>query len=447
MAAMEQYSYEESMVRYGGVMRRPAAYTDLTMSRVDLLAVATILGLVMVGLWALLLLVTTPLNLAGGVGFFDSLGVTVFLYAVVLLPGFFFPTKKVNPESTLGAIITFARFKGELGKMDLVTMGVALVAAALLLLGGFQNIVDSDLYYHPSAATLVALMGMAAGSFFSTLFLARMRSLGVVSRGRTIHFHAWLKRILDGLPDDLPAEDNEMPETGASFSYSFPAAGKTEVGVVIPPEVMEKLRKLNLDADGRLFREDGFSGTLMVVQGQKDPVSGTGVLELKRLAAQFCRIAIAQSWTPMQFANEILYFVQKHIRYEKDDVSTQKILNIAISEYGRFPLETLVDAEGDCECSAILCAALLSFSGLPCLVIYTSNHAAVGLKGDSRLYPVLEFTEDASVYPKFDGRLVLYGETTSTGNGEYGFGTIPSSWREGFEVENFIEIPAFGEPS
>ena len=51
------------------------------------------------------------------------------------------------------------------------------------------------------------------------------------------------------------------------------------------------------------------------------------------------------------------------------------------SEYPRYPIETLVDNEGDCEDTAILTASLLNLMGYDAVLLDVPEHMAVGISG------------------------------------------------------------------
>lgn len=71
-----------------------------------------------------------------------------------------------------------------------------------------------------------------------------------------------------------------------------------------------------------------------------------------------------------------LQFVQT-IPY-KSDIETKNAI-----DYWRFPIETLRDDAGDCDCKAILAASLFRQMGLRCVVLGSPDeeHAAVGVEG------------------------------------------------------------------
>lgn len=445
---------EEDVSTHWGLLRRPPAYTDVSLSRLDLVTTASAVALAPVLVWMVVLLVLSPLGWLTGIGFTESLIVTVGLYGLFILTGFVVPVDRVPEDSLIGAVINFARFKGNLGGLDLVVAGASLLAGGLLVVGGLKEVVVSEASYYPPTIVLIPMTALLVGAVFCVGNLRRMRSLGVVPRGRTAHINDWLRRLIDKYPDLGPGGETVVPELDADFEYAFPVKGDTptKVGVGIPDDVLSTLRHLNAQFEGRLYQKDDYAKTIAVVQGDDPPVDGAGVKQLQRLAAQLCRVAVANDWTPMRFANEILRFVQWHFEYVHDSESTERILGTAYREYGRFPLETLVDGEGDCECTALLCAALLSYTGLPCVVMVmtineggeSTGHVAVGLKTDPHLFPVPASLDVQDSFMLHDGDVILFGETTSSGDSSHGFGAVPMSWRSGLVKERVVSIPAVG---
>ena len=108
-----------------------------------------------------------------------------------------------------------------------------------------------------------------------------------------------------------------------------------------------------------------------------------------RLCKQIHSIGRRMKYTPLQFGNAVLAFVQAAIQYRFDKDSTTGFPGGPYEEYGRFALETVHDQVGDCECTAILCATLLSYLGFECALIRLvvtdketgekTGHMAVGL--------------------------------------------------------------------
>ncbi|WP_298665711.1 hypothetical protein [uncultured Methanofollis sp.] len=115
---------------------------------------------------------------------------------------------------------------------------------------------------------------------------------------------------------------------------------------------------------------------------------------------------------------DVLFFVQQ-LPYSSDDapasytggaVPAQAIHTPGGVEYPKYPVETLVDGEGDCEDSSILAASLLTFMGYDTVLLGYSDHMAVGVQmtGNGPYY--------ADYTPRsydFGGKRYYYVETTN----------------------------------
>jgi hypothetical protein len=100
--------------------------------------------------------------------------------------------------------------------------------------------------------------------------------------------------------------------------------------------------------------------------------------------------------SPWETVNYVVSFVQG-MKYISD--KDPKV------EYAKFPAETLVDAGGDCEDSAILLAALLDELGYGTILISPPGHMALGIA----------CADCTGSYIDYKGRKYYYTETTSAG--------------------------------
>ena len=94
-------------------------------------------------------------------------------------------------------------------------------------------------------------------------------------------------------------------------------------------------------------------------------------------------------------------FVQ-HFPYSYDEQTTGQM------EYPRYPLETLHDETGDCECLSILGASLLKLLGYQVALLDYPHHIALGVAG-ADLFEGAFFVDTAT------GRRYYYVEMTSEG--------------------------------
>jgi hypothetical protein len=136
---------------------------------------------------------------------------------------------------------------------------------------------------------------------------------------------------------------------------------------------------------------------------------------IRDIANELLSLASSQNYNDITTANFILRFVQSNIVYNLDDKTK------GCQEYWRFPVETLVDKQGDCEDTSVLYAALMDALDYDMTLLFYSwtedgekvGHLAVGikLKGNHGSY-----VEDSS------GTRYYYCETTTT---VYTIGQIP----------------------
>ncbi|MGD0070661.1 MAG: hypothetical protein ABSB71_03770 [Candidatus Bathyarchaeia archaeon] len=105
----------------------------------------------------------------------------------------------------------------------------------------------------------------------------------------------------------------------------------------------------------------------------------------------------------------VLAFVQS-IPY-KSDLNTT-----GYEEYPRFPIETLVDQAGDCDCKAVLFATLTLMMGYGAVFINPTDHLAVGVLGNDL----------SGTYWTYENRTYYYAETTGTG---FKVGELPDEFK------------------
>ena len=118
-----------------------------------------------------------------------------------------------------------------------------------------------------------------------------------------------------------------------------------------------------------------------------------------------------------------LSFVQS-LKYVLDEESK------AQEEYVRYPVETLVDGEGDCEDKTALLAALLKEMGEDFVIIILPDHLALGVQCDAA---------DHTNPIKYDGKTYYYVESTTP---KWAIGQIPSEYASSsFEVAHWISSP------
>lgn len=107
----------------------------------------------------------------------------------------------------------------------------------------------------------------------------------------------------------------------------------------------------------------------------------------------------------------LIDFVQ-NLPYVPDDVST------GYDDYTKFMTETMAEAEGDCEDTSVVLAALLQSEpfNYDAVLLLLPGHMAVGVYG----------TDLPGYYYQYNGRRYYYLETTGDG---WGVGDIPETYR------------------
>lgn len=137
--------------------------------------------------------------------------------------------------------------------------------------------------------------------------------------------------------------------------------------------------------------------------------------ELNYLAACFLNIFLQHpNWTSFDQTSVILSFVQHCIEYQFDKDSTP------LSEWPRYPIETLYEGIGDCEDVSILTAAIMNRLGFKVALLHLPGHCALGIAGVPNLPGT--YVEDTK-----SGTRYYYAESTATG---WQIGKIPEEYKE-----------------
>lgn len=124
---------------------------------------------------------------------------------------------------------------------------------------------------------------------------------------------------------------------------------------------------------------------------------------------EISKVLIKNKRTKEESARAILKFVHEHIM---SDGKPEEITNL---EYVKFPVETLVERNGDCEDTAILAAALMKAAGIDVVLLYLPKHMSLGVHGDFQ-----------GTYYTLEKKKYFYAETTGTL-----FLNAPSTWQIG----------------
>ncbi|MFC6863647.1 copper amine oxidase [Halomicroarcula sp. GCM10025817] len=135
---------------------------------------------------------------------------------------------------------------------------------------------------------------------------------------------------------------------------------------------------------------------------------------IKGIVNEFERFGKERGLNDAGIINQMMTFVQ-NLKYTSDKVSA------GYNEYPKYPIETLVDREGDCEDSCILLASMLEQFGYgsTLLVFRDKQHMALGIAGGENI-PGTSFQNDGQQY--------YYVETTAKG---WGIGELPPEMEGG----------------
>ena len=129
---------------------------------------------------------------------------------------------------------------------------------------------------------------------------------------------------------------------------------------------------------------------------------------------------ITEGMDEVHKTNFVLMFLQS-IEYQSDDVF------IGVTEYWKYPLETLFDMGGDCEDSSILYAAIMKAMGFDSALVLFPDHVMAAVHIDKQFDGCEYFVDNL-------GHRYYYIESTSNYED---FGKLP----EGVDIKN--EIPVF----
>jgi len=141
-----------------------------------------------------------------------------------------------------------------------------------------------------------------------------------------------------------------------------------------------------------------------------------GDMYIDEVVLKLRQIAREKNFDQIDEISLMLSFVQANIQYKNDTESTL----IGNKEYCRFPVETLFDMEGDCDCKSALAANIFNAAGYKTLYVFTStfDHAyvAVALRDSQEIQCDIDY-EDPEKFGiiSVDGNNYYVCETTGVG--------------------------------
>lgn len=234
-----------------------------------------------------------------------------------------------------------------------------------------------------------------------------------------------------------PAREPFVPETIPEEDLTPAVVEETEVETTEPPEVPEGVvikdyswqyeRYGNVKIAQRCklaisleryerFREKNPSRERTPPFDFAEFVTSGITAEVIDMAKYFIEQTKHHHWSPFDEISNVLCFVQ-HFPYSHDKDT------VGIEDYWRYPIETLHDETGDCECKSILAGALLRALGYHVLMLLITNekgaHVAIAVSGTEGMPAHYDFF-------MYEGKRFFYCETTVKG---WHVGAVPAEYR------------------
>ncbi|MCW5968927.1 MAG: hypothetical protein KIT57_10465 [Blastocatellales bacterium] len=187
----------------------------------------------------------------------------------------------------------------------------------------------------------------------------------------------------------IPRKDGEAEPSLATRSFRWQFRGLTverdySLDIAVRTEAVEKSRLKNpsLEHGGSGFASMQRAGEAAreLVEDSDYGRSSYEVLQAVRFLLQESK---REEMTVYEEANNVLQFVQNEsIPYRLDEESQSPQVR-GRKDYFRYPIETIFDQEGDCDCKAILAASIFAGMGFrPILMVSTEErHAVVAIEG------------------------------------------------------------------
>ncbi len=268
------------------------------------------------------------------------------------------------------------------------------------------------------------------GSVFAPLFLALLTGLIVNINSITAEIWTVINRF--SIPKPFPYDtDDETGEDKREYQWELDSPLKHLTGNLslrFNKTDIEDLRKNNpFFLDNQKARSNWeLTVKELILANFENP-------KIQQLISGITNISLSNSLSLFEFTQFLLDFVQSpNIAYALDG-DCDEIKNI--SEYARFPVETLFDKRGDCDCKAVLAAALFISAGIPVLFLVNHNHAALAVNIPEEHFG---YTPEGAAFITHKGKQYYYCETTGDG---WIIGNLPDSYNiETFQYFNLSEL-------
>lgn len=150
--------------------------------------------------------------------------------------------------------------------------------------------------------------------------------------------------------------------------------------------------------------------------------------------------------TDQELVNVIAYFVQSQIIYQDDRIQYE-------NEYNAYPMQTLINGKGDCDCKAVLLVGLLYHAGYECIYIQflpqniSDGHVIVGINSEDYISKdkCRYLLHDSKKYYLIDTTAVLpVGEIMHTDNEVHKLRTVHEyGKRTMFEYDEIVFVNDF----
>lgn len=214
----------------------------------------------------------------------------------------------------------------------------------------------------------IILSVFAFGGDFAPLMLALL--IGVTVNGKTYPRRVWeVQTRFAYLPDTTITPPEDDGEIVRQYEWELDSNNDRRLRATL--QLRFKEEDINLLRSRNPFRQgnDFYNHVELMF---KEDVDRHHLAIINRHIAS---LSNEHQLTMLESIQFILDFVQEpNIRYAHDEETT------SFTEYVRYPDETLYDKVGDCDCKAMLAAALFHNAGLRVLYITSDTHAAVAVE-------------------------------------------------------------------
>lgn len=268
------------------------------------------------------------------------------------------------------------------------------------------------------------------GAVFAPLFMALLT--GLLVNIKSIKAEPWtvISRFL--IPKPLPDEaDDETGDDVREYRWELDSPLKRVTGSLSLSFVKADINDLRTNNPFFIDNQKARSNWELAVKeliltNYENP-------KIQQLISKIAQMSRINSLSLFEFTQFLLDFVQSpNISYALDG-DCDEISNI--DEYARFPVETLFDKRGDCDCKAVLAAALFISAGIPVLFLVNHNHAAIAVNIPEEHFG---YTPEGAAFITHKGKQYYYCETTGDG---WIIGNIPDSYNiETFQYFNLSEL-------